>query len=42
MTTEAGVHDAPEEKAAAGGGGMHGGAPDMGGMGGLGGMGGMM
>ena len=37
LTTEAGVHDAPEEKAA--GGGMPG-APDMGGMGG--GMGGMM
>ena len=37
LTTEAGVHDAPEEKAA---GGMPG-APDMGGMGG-GGMGGMM
>ena len=36
LTTEAGVHDAPEEKAA---GGMPG-APDMGGMGG--GMGGMM
>ena len=40
LTTEAGVHDAPEEKAA---GGMPG-APDMGGMGGggMGGMGGMM
>ena len=34
LTTEAGVHDAPEEKAA---GGMPG-APDMGGMGGMGGM----
>ena len=42
LTTEAGIHDAPEEKAA--GGGMPGGAPpDMGGMGGgMGGMGGMM
>ena len=41
LTTEAGIHDAPEEKAA---GGMPGGAPpDMGGMGGgMGGMGGMM
>ena len=39
LTTEAGVYDAPEEKAA---GGMPG-APDMGGMGGgMGGMGGMM
>jgi len=37
LTTEAGVHDAPEEKAA---GGMPGAPPDMGGMGG--GMGGMM
>ena len=37
LTTEAGIHDAPEEKAA--GGGMPGGAPpDMGGMGGMGGM----
>jgi chaperonin GroEL len=36
LTTEAGIHDAPEEKAA---GGMPGGAPpDMGGMGGMGGM----
>ena len=42
LTTEAGIHDAPEEKAAAGGGGMPGGAPDMGGMGGMGGLGGMM
>jgi len=41
LTTEAGIHDVPEEKAA--GGGMPGGAPDMGGMGGgMGGMGGMM
>ena len=41
LTTEAGIHDAPEEKAA--GGGMPGGAPpDMSGMGGMGGMGGMM
>jgi chaperonin GroEL len=37
LTTEAGIHDAPEEKAS--GGGMPGGAPpDMGGMGGMGGM----
>ena len=42
LTTEAGIHDAPEEKAAAGGGGMPGGAPDMGGMGGMGGMDGLM
>ena len=41
LTTEAGIHDAPEEKAS-GGGMPPGGAPDMGGMGGIGGMGGMM
>ena len=41
LTTEAGIHEVPEEKPA--GGGMPGGAPpDMGGMGGMGGLGGMM
>ena len=40
LTTEAGIHEVPEEKAAAGG--MPGGAPDMGGMGGMGGRGVMM